>query len=122
MDMPALCHLTLRSAKRVSKAEVAFVAILRDAGLRPFLRMRTALALCDFIGEGVAQADGAVEHRLAGRTVLVAREVALALELHRLGRIVGDQRRFKPRAAEHFERVWVEFAGEIRDVRLRLCE
>src|SRR4051812_17941692 len=74
------------------------------------------------LGVAVAQTDGAVEHRLARRRVLVAREVTLALELHRFGGVVGRERRLDARLAQHLERVWIELGGEVRDVRLRLGE
>jgi len=36
---------------------------------------------CEFLRPGVFQGDGAIEHELAGRAVLIEREVGEALEL-----------------------------------------
>src|SRR4051794_38205718 len=35
----------------------------------------------DFLGEGIAQADGPVEHRLVGRRIRIAHEITLSFEL-----------------------------------------
>jgi hypothetical protein len=95
-----MLNLMVRSASsRVSNHEAPPVLfILRDAAQAPLLRMRadktsaareTLLPLpADFLGKGVAQANGAVEYRLAGRGILVAHEIALPLELHHLAGII----------------------------------
>src|SRR5262245_62079605 len=57
----------------------------RSWSLSPHLPRRRARDL----GPGVAQPDGAVEHRFAGLRILVEAEVALPFELHRLRRIAA---------------------------------
>ena len=39
----------------------------------------------DLLGECITQSDGAIEHRAVGRRIRIADEIALPLELHRLG-------------------------------------
>src|SRR4051794_7433446 len=87
----------------------------------PTLRRCSALA-ADFLRKGVAQADGAVEHGLAGRGILVAHEIALPLELHHLAGIVGCDRRLDPGVGQDFQRLRIEVGGEIRSVRTGVRE
>src|SRR5262249_3409196 len=65
------------------------------------------------LGVAVAQADGAVEHRLSRCAVLVAGEIAKPLELHGRFPIVRGERRLDPRIGQHFERVRIEVVGEV---------
>src|SRR3954471_7454664 len=85
------------------------------------LAMSSALP-ADFLGEGVAQADCAVEHRAVRGRIRIAGEIALALELHRIGRIAGSDGRLDPRVLQNFQRVRIEVSGEIAGVRVRLGE
>src|SRR5438034_2079649 len=76
----------------------------------------------DFLRKRVAQADGAVEDRLAGRGILVAYEIALPLELYHLAGIVSGDRWLDTRVRQHFQRFRIEVGGEIRGVRAGICE
>src|SRR5690242_7380147 len=60
------------------------------------------LALPDFLGEGIAQSDGPVQHQTARRGVRVADEIALPLELHGLARIDLRGRWLDPGALQDF--------------------
>src|SRR5262249_16467157 len=86
---------------------------LADPGYGAGREMCALFLAAAHLGPGVAQADRAVEHQRAGLGVRVAGKIALALELHRVGRIVPDERRLDHGAGEPLERVGIEVGGEI---------
>src|SRR3954452_9262526 len=81
----------------------------------PMLRLAA-----DFLGKGIAQPDGAVEHQTVGGRIRIARKIALSLELHRLGRIAPGNRRLYPGVLEDFQRLRIEVGGKVSGVGIGL--
>src|ERR1700730_1301348 len=76
----------------------------------------------NFLCEGIAQADGAAEHRAVRRRILVADEITLALELHDLAGMDLCDRGLDARILQNFQRLRIEVGGEIGGVRIGFCE
>src|SRR6185312_3773706 len=77
---------------------------------------------CHIFRPCIAKADGAVEHRFAGRRILVEAEIALTLELHRLLGFGVRSRRLDA-GLKNLQRIRIEVRGEpFAAARIRLAE